>query len=120
MSKRLLFAYGSLRSGFGNHCVLGKDSDLLGLFKTEPVYEMLDLGAFPGVIEGGSTSITGEVWAVDDSTWNRVEVLEGYPNFYNRISFTTDYGEATMYVLDKNSFSSRGHFVKSGDWAGKD
>jgi gamma-glutamylcyclotransferase (GGCT)/AIG2-like uncharacterized protein YtfP len=118
MSKKLLFVYGSLREGFGNHPLLiDDDTSKMGTFTTEPIYEMLDLGAFPGVVLGGQTPIVGEVYEVNETIWARVEALEGYPSFYNRVPLATPYGEAKMYILQRGRGSTE--LVESGDWSSK-
>jgi gamma-glutamylcyclotransferase (GGCT)/AIG2-like uncharacterized protein YtfP len=44
---------------------------------------MLDLGPFPAVVEGKGP-IEGEVYEVDSSLLERIDLLEGHPNLYIR------------------------------------
>ena len=118
MSKHtdLLFVYGSLLSGMGNHSLLNNDeSDLVSTFETESIYSLRDLGYYPGVHKEGSTSIKGELWSVSERVWERVEQLEGYPSFYDRTPLETPYGTAQMYFLAEEDVSER-ILVESGDW----
>ena len=59
----LLFVYGTLRRGEPNHRELG-EARFLGRARTAPVYELVDLGSFPGLLEGGSTrgDVNAVVW----------------------------------------------------------
>lgn len=97
---KLVFVYGSLKEGFGNHSVLGY-SEKLGVHVTKPEYSMYSLGAYPYVKVGGTTAITGEVYAVDQDTLEDLDRLEGVPTFYNRHEIDTPWGEAIMYVINK-------------------
>lgn len=78
-----VFVYGSLKRGFGNHVVLG-DSPMLGEAMTaSPSWQMLDLGAFPAVVQGQG-HIHGEVYEVNEDVFQSLDYLEGYPSFYDR------------------------------------
>jgi len=100
----LVFVYGSLKSG-GK--VRGLDqfpgATIVGKAKTVyPDYDMLDLGSFPGVVKNGTKHISGEVWEVDDETLSELDMIEGYPDFYNREKTETTQGRAYMYYVDGN------------------
>lgn len=91
--------YGSLRKGMGNHGLL-KDSELLSTEVIKAKFEMVDLGSFPGLIESEEPNdILIEVWGVTPETYRRVEMLEGYPSFYDRKDVTTSLGEVGIYYL---------------------
>ena len=106
-----VFVYGSLKKGFGNHHLL-EDAEYVG--KAETVssnYTMYNLGAFPGVKEGGTTCITGEVYKVTDDELVRLHRLEGHPTFYEaktkQVKLTerimNNYMEAYIYILQSNT-----------------
>lgn len=118
MNKTLVAVYGSLRKGLGNHRLL-KDSEYLGDFKSEPVFNLHSLGGFPGLKEGGETSVVMEVYSVTDEVAKNVDSLEGYTpgqkaTFYDKIPIETPWGTAGVYTyvraLDSDSI------VESGDW----
>lgn len=120
MSKKNLIAvYGSLREGLGNHRLI-ENAEYLGKFKSEPVYTLHSLGGFPGLKNGGNTSVVMEVYNVDDATARRVDQLEGYdPNsndntFYDKEMIETPYGEAGVYIYVRNLGPES--IVESGDW----
>lgn len=119
--KKLLFVYGSLRQGMGNHKVI-KEGTYLGKDAIAGPVEMLDWGAYPAVIWDDSKygklegRAVGEVYEVNDDTYKAVERLEGYPSFYNRMDVDTVYGEAEMYIIPKDHYHAASPKVDSGDW----
>lgn len=118
MNKKLIAVYGTLRKGFGNHRLL-VNADYIGEFKTPPVYNLHNLGGFPGLKNGGNTSVVMEVYAVNEEEGRRVDALEGYtpgqtPYFYDKEMIETPFGEAGVYTyvrqLGENSL------IPSGDY----
>jgi gamma-glutamylcyclotransferase (GGCT)/AIG2-like uncharacterized protein YtfP len=117
MKKCRVFVYGTLKRGHGNNRILANtDSKFIGTTKTDPKYTMVTLGSFPGVVQEGVTPIQGEVWEVDERTLEGpLDMLEGYPSFYDREITPTEFGDAWIYYL-----SSRWHrdspVVEGGEW----
>ena len=100
-----VFVYGTLKSGGALRGIdkLSDQSVLIGKAITEyPDYDMLDLGAFPGVVSG-KKFIQGEVWEVDEDTFHILDHIEGYPSFYNRKMVHTTEGKAWMYYLNNET-----------------
>ena len=122
VKKVLLYAvYGSLRHGLGNHRVI-EDAKYLGEDVTPPEYNMYSLGAFPGVTQGGDTSITLEIYKVENPEIEyALDRLEGYAgknnprNFYNKELINTSYGLAYIYFLNDKDYKPT-TIVESGDW----
>jgi len=115
MNNKLILVYGSLRQGMGNHGLLA-DSEFLGEYNFEDNYVMLDWGGFPALTPSEEIyPIVGEVYKVDEATYRRVEMLEGYPNFYDRIEVNTPYGKAGMYFVH-NSHRTNDSIVEDGNW----
>lgn len=81
----VVFVYGSLKKGFHNHQLLsGNDATFLGEAEsTAPAYAMLDLGSFPGLIEGDQR-VKGELYEVNQYTMDNLDALEGHPYMYER------------------------------------
>ena len=73
----LLFVYGSLKRGFSAEHLL--DGEFVAEAKTEPVYQMLQFGAYPGVIaaDEGGYSIEGEIWDVSEGCIPMLDEYEG-------------------------------------------
>lgn len=114
--RKLAFVYGSLLKGFGNHRVIA-DAKFLGEHITDEKYTLVNLGAFPGVVEKGETAIIGEVYEVTDDIFASLDRLEGYPSFYGRNQIDTAYGKAWIYLLPKSYLSYSKVF--SGNWRTK-
>lgn len=115
-----VFVYGTLRIGHGNHArLLGREP--LATIIAELPYRMVSLGGFPGLIPSPDKAhqITGEIYNVDEREFRALDMLEGYPTFYNRIQFPLhDYGidgQAWVYVLDERDGTGNADVV-SGDW----
>ena len=105
-----IFVYGTLLRGFGNYDRFLTESKFAGLGQTHPDYTMISLGWFPGILEGGTTSIKGEVFEVTPETRYRLDQLEGHPNFYKRTKIClVDGNEVEVYVLQPAP-----HLVKTG------
>jgi gamma-glutamylaminecyclotransferase len=78
-----LFVYGTLKRNFSNHHLL-KDSKFLGTGRTKEKYAMYESG-IPFVVKNEPvSSIYGELYQVDDATLQRLDRLEGHPDWYCR------------------------------------
>jgi gamma-glutamylcyclotransferase (GGCT)/AIG2-like uncharacterized protein YtfP len=118
MKKTLIAVYGSLRKEMGNDDLLST-SEYLGDFETKPEFSLYSLGFYPGLKTGGKTSVTMEVYEVDEKTAERVDRLERYTpggnnTFYDKIPIETPYGEASVYIYVNDIPKEK--LVESGDW----
>ncbi len=114
-SKARVFVYGTLLRGEPNHHLLA-DAELLGEARTEPVFDLVSLGAFPAMIAGGETAVAGEIYEVDPPTLDTLDRLEGHPRFYRRRSVRLDDGgEVLAYLLTPDQARGRPR-IDSGDW----
>ncbi len=114
---KLVFVYGTLRRGYIHHRLLSR-ARYLGRHTTKPRYTMLDLGAYPGVIEEGRTAVTGEVYTVSKRSLLRLDALESHPVEYTRKPIETAYGHAWMYIYRRPG--GRARPIESGDWRKRD
>ncbi len=111
-----VFVYGTLKRGFGNHILLdNSESEFLGDAKTSPDFTMFSMGGFPGCSKIGSTEIVGEVYNVSDRVLERLDSLEGHPEWYTRQRVLTTLGPAWMY-LQKPEDMKNNEKVLSGVW----
>ncbi|HEX4351864.1 MAG TPA: gamma-glutamylcyclotransferase family protein, partial [Polyangiales bacterium] len=74
----LLFVYGTLRRDAANHHEMG-DARFIGRARTAPRYELVDMGGYPAMLEGGRTSIVGELYEVDDALLRQLDAFEEVP-----------------------------------------
>ncbi len=108
-----VFVYGTLLRGQVNHGLLA-DADFLGSHRTEPRYALFLLGAYPGLVAGGSTAVSGEVYRVKDPGLRALDRLEDYPRLYDRKLIQTPFGRAWVYLY-RGAVGDR-PLVASGDW----
>lgn len=113
-----VFVYGSLLHGMGNHRVIAGSLRLCEdrEIRTAPKYRLYSLGGFPGLVEGGSTAVLGELYVVEPATLERLDRLEGHPRFYERkmILLASEIPVAS-YVLPLERVEGCEE-VASGDW----
>lgn len=108
--------YGSLKKGFHNDIFLDT-SELKGIDETLSEYTMYSMGgSFPCITEEGDTSISIEVYEVDEGVFERLDMLEGYPLFYNRKEIDTKWGQAWIYYVKDKSYLGDLNRVDSGRW----
>tara|TARA_B100000214_G_C23633200_1_gene474988 strand:- start:169 stop:612 length:444 start_codon:yes stop_codon:yes gene_type:complete len=98
-------------------------SKQLGTVRTLPKYTMYDLGAFPCIDKNGTTSITGDVYRVDDDTLTQLDMIEGVPNLYYRDEIETEdiYVDNTgvlyaYYWASNDDVLAKDFIVESGNW----
>lgn len=116
----LYAVYGTLRNGWGNHRLLDNEHcTFLGTERTLPLFHMISLGGFPGVIPNGKQEITIEIYEVNSpEVERRLDQLEGYPRFYQKMVIETKWGPANIYILSEDYLKKDSYpIVKSGDWA---
>ena len=110
MTELKVLVYGTLRKGEGNFRLMPAKN---GNFKTVDLigFRMHHLGGFPGVIRGTEKDKTiAELWTLKfdskeehDYCLQRLDHLEGHPNFYRReIVKTADGDEGWMYIFQGN------------------
>ena len=97
-----LFVNGTLMRGLKLHPNMG-DSEFLGEFRTEPRYRVHTIGdVHPGMYrledgEEGGAAIVGELYRVQEDTWQKIEAGEP-PNLY-RGEITLEDGRKVWGIL---------------------
>ena len=97
-----LFVNGTLMRGLKLHPNMG-DSEFLGEFRTEPRYRVHTIGdVHPGMYrledgEAGGAAIVGELYRVQEDTWQKIEAGEP-PNLY-RGEITLEDGRKVWGIL---------------------
>ena len=74
----LLFVYGTLKRGCGNHRQLTGQA-FIGIARTPPGFRLHDMGGYPGLVTAADATegVTGEVWSVDARGLARLDAFEG-------------------------------------------
>ena len=110
-----IFTYGTLLSGELNHRVL-RGSRCLGPARTPPRFKLLDLGAYPGMLADGDTSVAGELYEVNDDVLAALDRLEGHPRYYLRTPIIlAGWRRAETYFFPAAHGAGRA-VIESGDW----
>jgi gamma-glutamylaminecyclotransferase len=95
----LLFVYGTAMSGGANHGLLD-GCRFLGATRTGPGYDLVDLGGFPALLEGGETPVSGELYALDPTVLRLFDEMEDHPEYFRRTPIRLEDGrEVVSYVL---------------------
>jgi gamma-glutamylcyclotransferase (GGCT)/AIG2-like uncharacterized protein YtfP len=111
----LLFVYGTLLRGEANHVLL-HPAAFCGTARTEAAFELVDLGEFPAMLEGGSNSVHGELWEVPSERMGTLDALEDAPRTYRRVAMRlADDRTAETYLYNAGRLD-RLPRIPSGDW----
>lgn len=103
-----VFVYGTLKRGFYNHTLL-ENSEFIAKVITKEKYPMLNAEEyFPYLINkmGIGHNIKGELFKIDDETFAKLDMLEGYPDLYTRenikvISYGIEMSAIAYFVKEK-------------------
>ena len=116
-----VFVYGTLKRGFGNHVVMrdarGEFSDVAEI-KGAKMYSYH--GAFPFITFTSNEEdvVYGELYYLPPSRVDEgmeiLDMLEGYPNFYNRKRVEVAGKSAWVYFMDRED--DRFYEIPSGRW----
>jgi gamma-glutamylaminecyclotransferase len=110
-----LFFYGTLLSGERHHEQL-RGAPLVAAPRTEPRYTLVDLGRYPALLEGGTTSVAGEVYEVDEELLRALDRFEGVPTLYRRAALHLIGGDVAEGYLLAAPRPARADVIASGDW----
>ena len=80
-----VFVYGTLKRGYGNNALLQENGSIFikTTIPARPLFDLVDLGHFPGLIPG-FFYVQGELYNVSEEIIQRLDWLEGHPDFYYR------------------------------------
>ncbi len=111
----LVFVYGTLKRGFGNHHWLA-GAPFLGEAELHDVV-LHDLGPFPMAVPGEGT-VRGELYAVDADGLARLDRLEGYPRLYDRRPLPLVDGRCAWVYLGRPHQVRHVAAIADGCWRG--
>lgn len=108
-----VFVYGTLRRG-GRANRLLRGARFLAEAATDPAFELVDMGPYPGLVAGGSVAVRGEVWEVPTELLADLDAYEGAQ--YARIAIRlADGTEAQAWVMHASHAEGRPR-IASGEW----
>jgi gamma-glutamylcyclotransferase (GGCT)/AIG2-like uncharacterized protein YtfP len=111
----LVFVYGTLKRGHGNHHWL-LDAPFLGE-AVLPDVVLHDLGPFPMAVPGEGV-VRGEVYRVDAAGLARLDRLEGYPRLYDRRPLPLADGRQAWVYLGRPHQVRHVSPIADGCWRG--
>ena len=117
MTEKLqVFVYGTLLKGEYNNYLL-EESELKGDASITG-FVMHCLGSYPAItpVEGADVPVLGEVWEITPETFARLDRLEGYPHFYDRVEVETPFGTAWAYFIEDIEREEPANVILSGSW----
>jgi gamma-glutamylaminecyclotransferase len=110
-----LFVYGSLLRGEINHGRLAGAS-FLREARTEPAFDLVDLGPYPALVRGGRTAVLGELYAVPPALLAALDAFEGHPDTYRRSRIHLDDGRRVDAYLCPPALAAGLPRVPGGSW----
>lgn len=110
-----LFVYGTLMRGEPGHRLLD-GARFIAQARTAPSYELVDMGGYPAMVDGGTQAITGEIHAVPEHAFASLDAYEDVPaGLYRRDTLIIAGRPVRAYVLPRAQAASRPR-IRSGDW----
>lgn len=108
-----LFVYGTLRRGAPSHDRVA-GADFIEETSTLPSYTLCSFGWYPGLVEGGSTAVVGEVYRISEE---RMSELDGYEGpWFRRGTVALASGRtAVVYLADPEIADGR-PTIETGDF----
>jgi gamma-glutamylcyclotransferase (GGCT)/AIG2-like uncharacterized protein YtfP len=101
----LIFVYGRMRRGEENHRFLS-GAQFIGESETAACFDLVDLGGLPGLIEGGTSTVHGELYTVTASMLSMIDELEDHPETFRRTRIELHDGKfADGYVMPRSQAS---------------
>jgi gamma-glutamylcyclotransferase (GGCT)/AIG2-like uncharacterized protein YtfP len=98
-----VFVYGTLKSGFRNHYLLG-GCEFFGDAATVPTYRMIEKG-FPVIMpDPEGKPLAGELYTVDEETLARLDQLEREGSSYDRVLIDVTLSLTSGEHLPTNAF----------------
>jgi gamma-glutamylcyclotransferase (GGCT)/AIG2-like uncharacterized protein YtfP len=118
MSKHLLFIYGSLRRD-SERAMSITFPDARFIAEARVNGSLYDFGPYPGLIlDGSSSTVTGEAYEVDDQLLEQLDDFEGSSNYHRQpveISFADEKRMGWTYEPNPE-FYALVTPITSGDW----
>ena len=109
------FVYGTLMRGEANHRLLA-NSRFIGAAMTAPEFTLVNMGAYPAMVEDGTSSVKGEVYEVNAKTLVELDSLENHPIYYKRRMITLADGRLVLaYIMPPERATSH-PIIEHGDW----
>lgn len=110
-----LFVYGTFLSGEREHDVIA-GSKSLGVVKTAPGYQLVEMRALAGLLEGGAADVTGELWEVSYEVLNACDKRRDHPALYIRRDVRLADGSVAHAYFLRHEQARGLRRIRGGDW----
>jgi gamma-glutamylaminecyclotransferase len=101
--------------GEQNHYLMGS-AQFLRESRTKPIFQLRNLGDYPGLVPGGTSSVVGELYELDDGTLAVLDQFEEHPDFYERKSILLADGSTVETYLLRLDQVQGCCVIPSGSW----
>jgi gamma-glutamylcyclotransferase (GGCT)/AIG2-like uncharacterized protein YtfP len=111
----LLFVYGTLKRGGALHGPLAGQL-YRGEARTQPLYALLHLGEYPGLVEvgAGGQVVRGELYEVECALLSLLDEIEAAPGLFDLGPVELEAGPAWAYFYQPDPSGLPG--IESGAW----
>ena len=116
MNGNRLFVYGSLKRGCRNHAHM-RGAIYRGEAITAPGYLLYLVGHYPALVVAGEGTVKGELYEVTDEHLERLDVFEGHPDSYRRVSIVLADGLSVMAYTMGSERARPEALVCGGSWS---
>jgi gamma-glutamylcyclotransferase (GGCT)/AIG2-like uncharacterized protein YtfP len=110
-----LFVYGTLRKGQAAHDLLD-GAEFVTSAWTQAEFTFVDMGGYPGLVDGGRTAVFGEIYEVQAATLTMLDRYEDVPHLYIRVTRVVAGHEVALYLLPEEQAAGRAR-LGGGDWS---
>ena len=110
----LLFVYGTLMRGEKSHELL-EGALFIVKARTPPRFELVNMGWYPALVDGGSSAVHGEIYDVPDALITKLDEYEDAPDLYRREALAIGPRTVQAYLLREEHAEGRPR-IASGDW----
>ena len=110
-----IFVYGTLMRGERGHALLG-GARFVAPARTAACFDLIDMGGYPALVEGGARSVLGEIHAVHERVFPALDAYEDvHDTLYRRARLIVAGRQVQAYLLPRAHVAWR-PCIPSGDW----
>lgn len=84
--------------------------------RTAPLFDLADLGEYPAMLEGGHTSIEGELYEISTQLFPALDEFEGVPDLFRRAIIELEDGSHAFAYLYSAGDLQNTPRIESGSW----
>lgn len=113
-----LFVYGTMLPGERDAAQL-TGAIALGAARTAEGYGLVEVGPLAGLVEGGSGSVIGELFTIDQALLRALDRQPAHPALFHRKAVRLEdetFAEAFLLFADQVRGKRR---IRGGDWRGR-